>query len=521
MQRNRVLLINTLPRADYWSVQKEPQLGMPLGLLSIGTVLKQSGYDARIIDPLVDKGYMQTIGDNLQDCLLVGVSVMTAGIGSALQISKFVKSIDKSIPVIWGGVHPTLLPEQTLANENIDYICWGEGEQTCLDLANALRSGLPVKGIEGLGFKDNGRTVVNKRLHFLNPDDLPMPLYDLLNMEKYLYRDLGTLTNVGGKVRVCVLNTGLGCPYQCSFCYNTHPSQRYRPKSLGRVLAEVDGIVSKFNPDVIHIQDDLFFADKKRAMGFFDEYERRGYHFNWFALARVNYFGDNYLSEEYLERIKSHCLWLGLGIESGNVAVRERLRKDVSETDIWQAVSILAKSKINTGYAFMVGMPGETKYEMIDTVEMILKIKRCHPRGSFIYQLFRPYPGTQLFNEAVEEGYEVPGGLEQWIEALDTSTGYTELEKSVWIKDKGFVRYLLNAVEWSLFSPVVIGESRTAKRVLVLLCKVLLKYPFLLSLKVRLFFNCWGLYWENYYCRMFHIAYGFWGRRLASGSSKE
>lgn len=521
MQRNKILLVNTLPRVDYWNVRKEPQLGMPLGLLSIGTVLKESGYEVKIVDPLVDRGYMQTIRDNSEGCLLVGVSVMTAGVGSALQISKFVKSIDKSIPVIWGGVHPTLLPEQTLANGNIDYICWGEGECTCLDLADALANGFSADNIEGLWFKSNSGVVANKRTRFLNPDDLPMPDYGLLDMEEYLYRDLGTLTNVSGKVRVCVLNTGLGCPYRCSFCYNTHPSQKYRPKSLERVLAEVDEIVSKFNPDVIHIQDDLFFADKKRAMGFFDEYEKRGYHFGWFALARANYFGDSYLSEEYLGRIKSHCLWLGLGIESGNTSVRDRLRKDISETGIWKAVGILARSGINTGYAFMVGMPRETKAEMIDTVRMILGIRHHHPQGGFIYQLFRPYPGTQLFDEAVEEGYEIPRSLEQWAEALDISTGYTALEQSVWIKDKSFVRYLLNAVEWSQFSSVTTGEASLTKRVLVLFCLVLLKNPFLLSLKLRLFFNCWVAYWENWYCQMLHIVYGLSGRRWASGSGNE
>lgn len=495
-QSNKILLINTLPRLDYWKVQTEPQLGMPLGLLSIGTLLKQAYYDVKIIDPLVNKDYIKAIADNLDGCIFVGLSVMTAGIGSALQISELIKKLDAKMPIVWGGVHPTLLPEQTLADERVDYICWGEGEGTALRLARALRDGHSEPS-EGLGMRGQPLT---PRTHFLDPNDLPMLDYSLLDMGKYIYRDLGTITNMSGKVKVCVLNTGLGCPYSCRFCYNTHPSQKYRPKSLERLLMELDRIVNLFDPDVIHIQDDLFFVDKQRVMGFVDEYDKRGYRFDWLALARANYFRNDYLDGKFLERIKRHCLWLGLGIESGNCEFRDKLNKGITDDEVWQAVDTLARNGINASYAFMVGVPSETKASMLDTVEMMIEIKQRHAQGAFIYQLFRPYPGTALFDKAVEMGYKIPKSLGEWASRQDILTGYTGITRSIWIKDKGFVQYLLNAMEWSQYTPIKTGDISLKAKIMQSLYIILLKWPFSLSLNIRLLFGLWCGFWENIYC---------------------
>jgi anaerobic magnesium-protoporphyrin IX monomethyl ester cyclase len=481
------MLINTLPRMDYWNVIKEPSLGIPMGLLSIASVLHENGYQIKIVDPVVDRNYLDIIGSNLDDCLYVGVSAMTAGVASGLEISRFIKSLNPAMPIIWGGIHPTLLPEQTLANNNIDFICWGDGEYTALELANSLKNGLPLDRIEGLGLKQGNKFITNVRKNFHDPNTLPFLNYELLDMNKYLYRDAFSLTGTPGKAKIFVLNSGLGCPYRCTFCINTHPSQKYRPKTLERLTAEVDNIVALFDPDIIHIQDDLFFAVKSRVLGFLDHYENKNYRFKWFTLTRANYFRDDYMSDEFIKRIKGSCFWLGLGIESGSDAVRRRLRKEISEGQIERAVKTLADNKVATGYAFMFGMPRETREEMAATAKLIFKLKKRHPEASFAYQFFRPYPGTELFDEAVKLGYKIPSSLQDWASLQDIETGYTAIKEADWISEKRTVRYFQDAVSCSLLSIRGSRDYMPIIRIYLLIFKLV----FSLWLKLRLLINFW------------------------------
>lgn len=498
--QNKIMLINTLPHLDYWKRTKEPQLGMPLGLLSIGTFLKSNGYAVTIIDPVVSKDYLDIIKDSIQGCLFVGLSVMTAGIASGLQISRYIRRLDGGIPILWGGVHATLLPEQTLQSDLVDFVCWGDGEDVCLKLADNLKRGMQTSGIEGLGGKWGGRIMVNKRSHFVHPDNLPLPDYSLLDMDKYLYRNVGTLTNVDWKAKVCVLNTGLGCPYKCRFCIATHPSQRFRSKSARRMMEEIDILVSQFDPDVIHIQDDLFFADRQRALEFINQYESKGYGFKWFTLARANYFNEDYISDAFIKRIKGSCLWLGLGIESGSDAMRRRLNKGITADQIDKAVDTLAKNGMKTGYAFMVGLPYETEEEMVETARMIFTIKKCHPQSVCAYQLFRPYPNTELFDDATKLGYMMPQSLEEWVSVQDPVTGYTTINELVWLssKERLLANYLVNAISWAQTSARVHTGKRILDRLLYVAIVFLLKIPSIFSLKLRLRFNYWGCIIETW-----------------------
>lgn len=511
--KNTIMLVNTLPRLDYWNVTKEPSLGIPIGLLSIGSVLRENGYGVRIVDAVVDRNYLDIIRASLDDCLYVGVSAMTAGVASGLEISQFIKKINPSIPVVWGGIHSTLLPEQTLANNDVDFIVWGEGEYTCLALADSLKNGHPLDQIEGLGLKRDNKFVVNKRKNFKNPDTLPFLRYELLDMNKYLYRDAGSLTGVTAKAKIFVLNSGLGCPYKCTFCINTHPSQKFRPKSLERLMAEVERIVERFDPDIIHIQDDLFFVDKRRAFGFLDYYENRNYHFKWFTLTRANYFCDDYISDEFIKRIKGSCLWLGMGIESGSDAVRKRLRKEVSEEQISRAVETLSKNKIPTGYAFMVGMPHETREEMAETVKLILEMKKSHPEATFAYQLYRPYPGTELFDEAVKLGYKMPRFLEEWASLQDVETGYTTMEEALWILDKRLVRYFQDSVSWSLCT-IKTSIDYGLVRFILLIYILIYKSLFRLSFKFRSWTNFWEFTIEDDFYQILRKVFTNLGKSL-------
>lgn len=444
--KNKILLVNTLSRLDYWAVNKEPGIGIPYGLLCIGTLLKEKKYDVLIIDPMVDPNYQSIIDENLSDCLFIGISVMTAGVASGLQISDHIKRINPDIPIVWGGIHPTLFPESTLADPSVDIVVWGEGEITCLDFADTLKAEKTFEQVKGIGYKVKNKQFFTERRDFIDLEKSPLINYDLLDMDKYLYRDLRSLSVGSGKVTIMIIQSSRGCPYKCNFCINTHSSQKHRSKSSERLLLEVDKIVERYNPEIIYFQDDNFFTNPKRIFSFFKAYKKRNYHFRWFSLTRANYFHEGYLSDEFIQSIAPSCLWLGMGVESGSDRIRKMINKELNKDQILKAATTLGKYKIPTGYAFMVGLPTETTSEIISSISLMEQIKKLHQNAEFAYQYYRPYPGSQLYDTAVSAGYHHPELLRDWASNRDIDVGYNSLDSLPWIKTPDLIKYLLLVV---------------------------------------------------------------------------
>lgn len=480
------MLINTLPRIDYWKITNEPIIGLPYGLLSIGTLLSKNGFEVVIIDPQVEKDFLCRIKENLDGCLFAGLSVMTAGVASGIQISEFIRELNANVPIVWGGIHPTLFPEQTLQDPLVDIVVWGEGEETSLDLANALKAGDTWERVRDIGFKVNGRESFTDRRGFINLEELPFTNYDLLDMDKYLYRNLESLAVGSGRAKIVVIHSSRGCPYQCTFCINTHPSQRYRTKSFERLIQEVEFVVRRYHPDVIYFQDDNFFANKLRTFKFVEEYEKRGYHFRWFSLTRANYFNEEYLSDQFIARLYGSCLWLGLGVESGSDRVRKMVHKDISEEQVINAAYTLGKYKISTGYAFMVGLPSETEEEMLSTISLMSKIKEIHPQAQFTYQYYRPYPGSELYDLAIQEGFVPPNSLREWAHCQDVAIGYTSIDDLPWVKSPEFVKYLMHVVVF------LFNDPPKALKGIFLVFWWFYKLFWVLSFQARKAFYFWG-----------------------------
>ena len=363
-----------------------------------------------------------------------------------MQIADHIKKINPYIPIVWGGIHPTLFPESTLSDPSVDIVVWGEGEETCLDLADALKVEKSLEQVKGIGYKVNNKQFFTERRDFIDLEKEPLIMYDLLDLKKYLYRDLRSMSVGAGKVKIMIIQSSRGCPYKCNFCINTHPSQKHRLKSSKRLLLEVDSVVEQYNPDIIYLQDDNFFTNKQRTFTFFNEYKKRGYHFRWFSLTRANYFHEGYLSDEFIQSIAPSCLWLGMGVESGSDRIRKMINKDLNEDQILKAAKTLGKYKIPTGYAFMVGLPSETMDEIFASIKLMEKIKKLHPNAEFAYQYYRPYPGSQLYEMAVSKGYISPESLRGWSNNRDVDVGYNSLESLPWIKNPDLIKYLLLAV---------------------------------------------------------------------------
>ncbi len=221
---------------------------LPASLLYVAAPLVEKGYEVKIIDQRLEKDWQNLLIKELKDRpLAVGISAKTGKqIFYGLEASRVVKENSK-VPVIWGGVHPTLLPEQTLQNPYIDFVVIGEGERTFLNLIQKLEAGDNYEDLDGIGFKKNNQTVCNPPKEFLNLDDLPEIPYQLVDIEKYIAKKSFAS---GKEARNIAFYTSRGCPHRCAFCYNKEfNKQRWRGESAPRVVERIKEMIAEYLPD--------------------------------------------------------------------------------------------------------------------------------------------------------------------------------------------------------------------------------------------------------------------------------
>jgi anaerobic magnesium-protoporphyrin IX monomethyl ester cyclase len=214
---------------------KAPDPQVPLALLHIASSLKQEGFAVRILDMRLEDYHHFQIGNPV----FVGISCMSGlQIKYALEFARYVRMHNPSCLLVWGGVHPTLLPEQTASNDFVNIVVRGEGELIIKDLANALTQNRPIEVVAGITYAINGTIKSNPDGKIIDLDSIPIALpYELLQMDRYpAFRS--------GRFHI---QTSRGCPHRCGFCYNSiFNKNRWRSKSANRVLDEIEYIIKKY-----------------------------------------------------------------------------------------------------------------------------------------------------------------------------------------------------------------------------------------------------------------------------------
>ncbi len=447
--RNTVVLIAPPLITTDWTPRKilGRSPGVRMGLLSIGTVLKKNGYDVRILDGVLGKIDLAAELDRIdpEKTLFVGISAMTVQIPSALKAAEIIRRKYPGLPLVWGGMHPTLFPEQTCADPFVDVVGIGEGEYTCSELAEVFTGRKDIATVKGIMFKDPaGRPVYTGRRPLHNLDDLPFPDYELFNVEDYLHRPIVCEDIHQSRLgKVLDVHTGMGCPYRCTFCVNTtiyrdgpyYTKSPYRAKSAKRILDEIETIIAKYGVEYVQFVDENVLFDKRRLFEFLDGIEQRGLKFTWFVCARANYFNDAYLSADLLKKMaRLGCVMLGIGGESGSQRILDWLKKDITVEQIEHAAKVLSDNRIICEISFMIGLPAETLDDMLKTVNFIERLgKMSDYVATQAPQLYRPIPGGELYARCVEAGFKAPSTLREW-STEKIETGFLDVEKLPWLK---------------------------------------------------------------------------------------
>lgn len=423
----RVLLIN--PRD---SEIREPYK-IPWGALHIGSYLKSFGHEVTLLDPDTSPGFQERFRETLSKTDLVGFSLMTCQVHYALPLMQFIRKYYPDLPVVAGGIHPTLLPEETGSSSFIDYVVVGEGERTILELLEHLGEPDSLKNIDGLVWKGNGSVTRNKERELAHLDDFPFLDYDLL--EKHILASF--------KNSMLSIFTGKGCSFRCAFCVNQVLKQRFRGKSAPRVLAEIEFCLARFNSKDIYFRDDNFFHSRKRVAEILEGILQKGYSFTWRAACRVGYFHENFLNDEMLSLLKrSGCLELKFGAESGDQRVLDYISKDITVEQTIRAAEKCREFGIRGNFSFITALPTETREEALRTLDLIDRIKAIAPESVIIGpQPFRPYPGGRLYEDCVKQGLRLPSSFEAWGEFSQSvlTNSHFPASQLPWVKDRDYV----------------------------------------------------------------------------------
>ncbi|MBI5115653.1 B12-binding domain-containing radical SAM protein [Candidatus Poribacteria bacterium] len=375
---------------------------MPLGLLHVGSALKNVGFDVRIIHCTEKQIEATSAGIVKEKPLFVGFSVMTGPqtLHSAL-LSEAIRRSDETIPIVWGGIHPSLVPQQCLGEDYIDFVVVGEGEETAIDLARMLDHTKSFDSIPGLGYKSRGTVRLNAPRPFIeNLDNDKYRLrFDLLDVPSYF-------TRLRSFSRVVAYKTSRGCPYQCAFCYNQRFNRgRWRAKSPDRVIEEIGFLKREYGIDAVCFYDDTFFVNKKRAVEILAG----------IAIPAKTDIRIDLVDETLLQRLKEFGVFdLLIGVESGSDRILNLLGKKITCEDIKKAVKLLAKYDLRVGYSAITGLPTEKPEELKKTIEMLLWIHKVHRNKTITVGPYLPYPGTALYEIALAEGFEPPGTTKGW-----------------------------------------------------------------------------------------------------------
>ncbi len=378
--------------------QRFGALGFQHGLMSISAVLKQHGHDVQLAY-FTKRSELDEWPERLKalDPQIVGFYV-------AAEQGEHVASLINAVPpgvafTIIGGPHPTCFPQILEQVERLDAVCIGEGEQTMLELAEALEAGRDPATVEGLWLKHNSRIVRTPPRPFIsNLDELPFEDWDLFDTQESIDR-YGL-----GQIRVLASR---GCPYKCSYCANhilarVQPGRYVRFRSVDSLLDELRMLKERFRFDEVFFDDDIFMLDRRRLREFAERYpEEIGVPF--VCCGRVEVTND-----ETMQLIKAAgARRIDFGVEVGNEALRRKvLNRRMTNEQIIEAIECARRAGLQIKTLNMVGVPGETPTMHMETVRINQRLRPDVTNCS----VFWPHPGTELYDLCVREGYSPADG---------------------------------------------------------------------------------------------------------------
>jgi radical SAM superfamily enzyme YgiQ (UPF0313 family) len=407
--RKRVLLF----KSYFYETSVSAGIAPPIGLLYIASMLREHGYDVMVVDLKIKRRINSSLKHILtnealyenapesvvefkaiEDALglfkpdIVGISAMTIEAPAMHKIAKKVKELRPDIKIIVGGPHPTSFPEETLSDNNIDYIVRGEGEISSVSLINAILNKQPVNNVKGIAYKNNGKIVFTSDQPLINNlDMIPMPAYDLVEFDKY--KDYRNFTHTGF-FKYGILFTSRSCPYRCIYCHAMF-GKGFRAHSKERVIKEIKLLNSQYGLTNFLFIDDIFNLNYNRTIDILDAI----HNFNKrLDISFPNGLRLDRLDKTLIDKLKrAGTSYIACPIESANPRIQHLIKKELNIDKARQSIYHIVHSGIYTRGYFMLGFPTETIEEIKNTVNFAINT----PLHAAWFFIVTPFEGTELY----------------------------------------------------------------------------------------------------------------------------
>ena len=398
------------------------QIGFNYGLAYISALLKQHRHETHLLNVNEKLGFpldLERIRRETQefDPDLVGFSVVSPQYDAARRIARHMKSWCDA-PILCGGMHPTMAPEETLEDECWDYICVGEGEQAILDVVNRLERGESVNDVRNIGYRKNGEPTRNPVRPFQDLHALPQKDFDLFDFQRMIDAKDGWVGLMATR----------GCPFRCSYCFNHRMVDLYRrdtglsgsdlnyirrhpPEYVAR---EIEYLLDNYdNIDTFIFDDDILTLDKDYLRELCRLYSE---------LTDIPFVCNSHVKVFDAERAEiladAGCRIVKFGLESGSERIRrEVMKRRMSNEDIEDAFRTAHEAGLETAAFVMFGLPTETMDELDETVELLATIRPSR----FRWSIFFPFPNTDAYDLSASGGFIDPDAMEDLSNFMEAS----------------------------------------------------------------------------------------------------
>ncbi len=362
----------------------------PLGICYIASILEGQNYNVEILDTQVED---MDFYDTIKYCEkskpdVIGMYCNTSNYNVVMELSKEIKK-SMDIKIVVGGPQATIDGKQPLSNPAIDYVIFGEAEETFKELINAIKENREDLGdIDGISWRKNNIIITNKPREWIkNLDDIPFPARHLLKLELYSpspqhYKELPYFNMTASR----------GCPFSCIFCSSGDIwNHRYRLRSADNVIAEIKSLKEKYGARDIGFWDDIFGIKQSWIEEFCDKMIEQKIDVNWSCEFRV----DTAKPDLLKKMKKAGCWCIFYGIESLDQEILDAINKQTTVQKIRDALKWTKEAGIEIRANFIIGNPAETPEKFKKVVEEICTLDLDYVK----FNVMTPYPGTRLYEE--------------------------------------------------------------------------------------------------------------------------
>ncbi len=409
---------------SYYSDEAAP----PLALIHLAAPLVAAGHEVRIVDSAVEDNPERAVLEALDGACALGISMVTGPmITQGVSVAAAVRAERPEMPIVAGGWHPSILPEQTLRSPLFDAVVKGQGEVTLSEIVERWNAGeRDLQGVAGSFFKRGSEIVANEPRGYTDINALPRRPFEIVDFERYAKKCHG--------FRWLLYCSSHGCPWDCSYCSNASVYGRnWKPLHAERTVDEMSELGARYSLDVIDIIDDNYLVRRDRAIDIAERLLARETKFSYFIQTRTDQV-DRVSDDELRLLRRSGLTRIFFGIESGSKKVLKTVNKRLDLETAYRTAARCHAAGIEASFNLIFGLPGEDAEDLKDTIAMVDNIGKRNPDAAFFTNIFSPYPGSPIFPQAVRLGVAEPKTLEDW------AVFYPKIQRLPWLDGKAHAR---------------------------------------------------------------------------------